>query len=249
MSDGHTAATTITLSGSGQANSTVTLFDGSTNVGQAAVAASGAWSLQDSGLSVGVHNFTATDTNSIGTSLPSATFPVTIDPSTIPNNPIVNGGFETGDFTGWTLSGNSGLSPWGPQIFITTAAHTGQFAADMGSVGSDGAITENVATTPGQTYTFDFWLQNLGGSPNDFTAKIGGVTELSLVNAAAQPYTHYTYSFTATSSVTPVEFDARQGNTDLTGASTTCRWFPLALLRLRRLRRPASLGFRRTPRR
>jgi hypothetical protein len=49
----------------------------------------------------------------------------------------------------------------GPQIFITTAAHTGQFAADLGSVGSDGMITENVATTPGQTYTFDFWLQKI----------------------------------------------------------------------------------------
>src|SRR5262249_17065035 len=54
------------------------------------------------------------------------------------------------------------------------------------------------------------WLANLGGGPNDFTAKIGGVTELQLVNAAAQPYTEYSYTYTATSTTTTLEFDAMQ---------------------------------------
>ena len=55
-----------------------------------------------------------------------------------------------------------------------------------------------------------FRLANVAGGTDDFTAKIGGVTELHLVNAAAQPYTHYSYTFTATSTSTLLEFDFRQ---------------------------------------
>jgi hypothetical protein len=141
---------------------------------------------------------------------------VTVDAPTAPPPPpsssdlVVNGGFETGDFTGWTGSGNVAQLSYGPQLFIASSAHSGQDAAGFGSVGSDGTISQNLVTVVGQSYTLDFWLANAAGGPNDFTAKIGGVTELHLVNAAAQPYTHYDFTFTATSTSTPLEFDFRQ---------------------------------------
>jgi Right handed beta helix region/Protein of unknown function (DUF642) len=131
-----------------------------------------------------------------------------------PGELVVNGGFETHDFGGWTLSGNVGQTPQGPQAFITTAAHSGEFAAGFGPVGSDGVMSQDVQTVVGQHYTFDFWLANNGGTANDFTAKIGGVTELNLVDAAAQPYTEYTYDFRATSATTHLEFDFRQDPTE-----------------------------------
>src|SRR5262249_15384904 len=66
VGDGHTTATSITLTGAGKANSTVNVFDGTTSVGHASVNASGTWSLPVSGLAVGPHNFTATDTDATG---------------------------------------------------------------------------------------------------------------------------------------------------------------------------------------
>src|SRR5262249_41156902 len=64
-------------------------------------------------------------------------------PNNITNNPVpppppppgelvVNGTFETGNFSGWSQSGNVGLlngDPNQPQLFIAQAAHTGNNAA------------------------------------------------------------------------------------------------------------------------
>jgi hypothetical protein len=74
------------LTGTGEANSTVNVFDGTTSVGHTSVNASGAWSLLDSGLTVGTHSFTATDTDANRTSAASAVFAVTVDAPTAPSS-------------------------------------------------------------------------------------------------------------------------------------------------------------------
>jgi hypothetical protein len=66
IGDGITTASVLTISGSGEANSTVKLFDGSTLLGTAAVDAHGAWSVTTQSLSAGTHSFTATDTDAAG---------------------------------------------------------------------------------------------------------------------------------------------------------------------------------------
>src|SRR5262249_2874481 len=68
-------------------------------------------------------------------------------------NPITNGGFETGNFTGWTQGGTTGNTG-----VAANTPHTGTFAAFLGPVGSDGTLSQNVATTPGQQYVLSFWL-------------------------------------------------------------------------------------------
>src|SRR5207245_628144 len=75
-------------------------------------------------------------------------------------NLIVNGGFETAAFDGWTQVGNTSST------FVDGDPNLGDQAAWFGPTGSSGGILQSFATTIGATYHFDFWLKNTG-SPSE----------------------------------------------------------------------------------
>ena len=199
----------VTLTGTAPDGSTVTVSDGGANaLGAVTASSSGTWSFTTAAnLVAGTYAFTATDATSAGASAASSAFDVTV-----PVNLVVNGNFATDSFSGWTLGGNYTSTTYGPEIFIDTNAQGGStYAAGMGSVSSDGTLSQTIATTPGQTYTLSFWLDNEASGSNDFTAIWNGQTLLSLSNADAFGYTQYTYTVTATSSSTTLEFSAANG--------------------------------------
>jgi hypothetical protein len=122
----------------------------------------------------------------------------------ITSEALQNGGFETGDFTAWTVFNPDGF------VSVSTAnPHTGNFAAKMGTAGQDGSITQTIATTPGQHYTFSFWHTCDGGTPNDFSALFGGVTVYSVTNEGAHDYVQSTFDVVATGTSTDVQLKAR----------------------------------------
>lgn len=111
---------------------------------------------------------------------------------------VTNGGFETGDFTGWVQSGNLGYTS------VSTSAHSGSYGAWFGPVGSYGYISQVLPTTAGWLYDLSFWgtadagyptqvwwngvlVYNLAGAPGNWTlltvedlAATGSSTELKL---------------------------------------------------------------------
>jgi hypothetical protein len=104
-----------------------------------------------------------------------------------PANLVVNCGFETGDFTGWTQSGNTGFTGVSTGIY----AYSGNYGAFGGPHGSDGYLSQNVGAPGVTTYYVSFWLEQLSSSgPNDFTVFWNGVdVGPDLLNANAFGYT------------------------------------------------------------
>src|SRR5881394_3945929 len=105
-----------------------------------------------------------------------------------PQPVLVNGGFETGDFTGWTQIGNTTFNGVqcpgpGPTVF------SGNCSGFFGPVGSTGGITQNVTgMIIGEFYTVSFAFEPDGGNPSSFSATIDGQTLANLTNPAASPY-------------------------------------------------------------
>jgi hypothetical protein len=118
------------------------------------------------------------------------------------DNIVVNGGFETGDFSGWTVNANfttvtsAGYAGVGPQ--------SGTYYAALGSVRSFGILYQMLNTTPGQTYMLSFSLASDGGTPNLFWVDWNGSTVFKQTNIPKQGWVGYSFQVTATDSITPL---------------------------------------------
>ena len=76
-------------------------------------------------------------------------------------NLVQNGSFETGDFTGWTTSGDT------TGLLITIAyPHAGARSLTFGSDPALAYVSQTIPTTPGQNYLLSFWVWNEGDIPN-----------------------------------------------------------------------------------
>ena len=118
-------------------------------------------------------------------------------------NLITNGGFETGDFSGWTVFGTDNAVV-GPTPF--TSPHSGNFQAIFGF--GDNSISQNVTTTPGSFYVITFWLApdvRQGGSPS-VAVNWGGSNIFSESFTSPSGYTEHTFTVNASSPATQLQF-------------------------------------------
>jgi hypothetical protein len=125
-------------------------------------------------------------------------------------NIVVNGSFETGNFSGWTQFGNTGFTGVQLGSFGGIAPTDGAYQAFFGPVGSTGGITQSLATIPSGFYWVSFDVANLGGTPNSFAADWGGLTFLAGTNVGVAPYTHFAFTLMAAGASTALTFTTRQ---------------------------------------
>jgi hypothetical protein len=88
VGDDTTDATILTLTGTAAANSTVEVFDGSTELGTVTANGSGAWSYTTGTLANGSHSFTATDTV-VGIVSPASTAMTVTVETVAPAAPVI----------------------------------------------------------------------------------------------------------------------------------------------------------------
>lgn len=127
---------------------------------------------------------------------------------------LVNGGFETGDFTGWTGTGNTTFNGVqcpgpGPTVF------QGNCSAFFGPVGSAGGISQAITDLiAGDKYTLSFAFLPDGGNPSSFSATFtdssGTQTLVNLTNPAASgPFLTYSFLLRPSSTTGTVAFNFR----------------------------------------
>ena len=121
---------------------------------------------------------------------------------------ITNGGFETGDFTGWSTSTNHGTASV-TGMFNGISPHSGSDQAVFSGLSAATTATQTITTTPGTSYTIDFFLAltrgPFGGDPT-LGVTFGGVQIYSNVFSSGFGYTKFSFNVTASSASSDLEF-------------------------------------------
>jgi flagellin len=142
--------------------------------------------------------------------------------SSIAGNLVANCGFETGDFTSWTLSGNDVPGEAGNLYGVEgtdpdgISPHGGVDQAFIGDLVSNATtLSQTIATTATDDYTITFWLaQDTAPSAeygNELLASFGGASLVSMTDVAVEDYTKYTYTVAATSSSSVLDITLGDG--------------------------------------
>jgi hypothetical protein len=166
VGDGITNDSTLTLTGTAAANSTVKVFDGSTQIGTTTANSSGSWDYITAVLTDAKHVLTATATDTAGTSAASSALTVTVD-TVAPNAPVIASSAPASNnayLLKGTAEANSSL-----EVF-------------------DGATQIGTVTT-NSTGAWSFTTATLANGNHSFTAKAMDVAGNTSVASATVPVT------------------------------------------------------------
>ncbi len=92
---------------------------------------------------------------------------------------ITNGGFETGDFSGWSVFADFTTVT---QYLDGFSPHSGNYFAALGNGGGLGVLSQTVNSAPGQEYLLSMFLGSDGSTPNEFAVEWNGTTLFDATN-------------------------------------------------------------------
>ena len=135
----------------------VEFFQGATKLGEDTTAP---YSYTWNSVADGTYVLTAVATDNDTQTTTSSAVTITVQPAVVPTNLIVNGGFETGDLTGWTpnhLGGNSTAT-------IDADSRTGSYSTKLVTSSTGAGVRAEIlqtvtGLTGGTTYDFDLWVK------------------------------------------------------------------------------------------
>jgi hypothetical protein len=123
---------------------------------------------------------------------------------------VVNGGFETGDFTGWTVTDDTGGISVDDGSNSGITPHSGNYEAGLGTIGALGYLSQTLPTTAGATYVLSFWLNSPDGdTPNEFQVSWNGTMLFDQTDLPALGWTNLQFTVTATGTSTVLQFGAQ----------------------------------------
>jgi hypothetical protein len=126
---------------------------------------------------------------------------------------VQNGGFETGDFSFWTLTGDPESSCFIDDGSLIITPYDGNYAAALTQDGSVGYLSQTLPTLVGQPYLLSFWLENFdagfGAIPNEFLVSWNGTTIARQFNMDAFDWTNVQFVVVATGNSTVLQFGFR----------------------------------------
>jgi hypothetical protein len=128
-------------------------------------------------------------------------------------NLVLNGDFQTGVFTDWTITNgcyiDDGSSTGIPPYF-------GNYEAALDAQGTLGYLAQTLTTAPGARYLLSFWLNSPDGlTPNEFLVSWNGGTLLDETNLGAFGWTNIQLVVTATDTNTVLEFGFQDDQSNL----------------------------------
>lgn len=163
------ASNGVNLTGTAEANSTVKVFDGTTQIGTATADAKGVWSLTTGALAAGSHNFTAKATDAAGnTGSASSVLAVNVDNSTTPTTPTTPSSPSVPKIA--SISNDSGVAGDGVTN-DNTLTLKGTAAANSTVKVFDGATQIGTATANSKG-AWTFTSKALADGSHDLTAKV-----------------------------------------------------------------------------
>jgi hypothetical protein len=119
---------------------------------------------------------------------------------------VVNGGFETGDFSGWTPTGDTTFN--GVQCpGSDRSVYAGECSAFFGPSPTGGIQQSINVGSAGVPWMLSFAFQPDGANPSSFAVRFGGLTLLSLINPPADGYTLYRFGGLTTAANMTLAFD------------------------------------------